>query len=252
MFDPVAADHDAWRCGYPDALFVDLCAETELHAGDRVLELGCGAGQATEGLATLGAPILALDPGSDLIAQARARLGAGADVGFLQTTFEAWPLQRAGFKLVVAAQAWHGFDPAVRFAKAANALSSRGVLAVIGDVPMAAPSDFRHEVEPLFRRLAPHLWGPAPESWYLPGGPLPDLFATAQRFEPVIHRAYAHARRLTPETFARLYRGRADYQALDAATREALIGGMAEVIAARGGELTIDYQAHLHMAHRRP
>lgn len=251
MFDPVAANDDIWAPDCPDALFVDIAAEARLSFGDRVLELGCGAGQVTAGLATLGAPVLALDPAAELIAQASRRLGGGADVEFAQSTFEAWPLQRAGFKLVVAAQAFRRIDPAVRFAKAANALSSQGLLAVIGNVPMPPPADFLHAAEPLFQRHAPHLWGPPPQAWYLPTGPLPDLFPTAQRFEPVIHRAYPYAHDHTPESFATLCRSLPTYQALDPVPRDALIGGLAGIIAARGGQFRADYQAHLYMAHRR-
>lgn len=250
MFNQAAADYDAYRPGYPGPLFADLAVETALGSGDRILELGCGAGQATRNLAAFGVPLLALDPGAELIRAAAARVGQAPHVAFAETTFEAWPLQRQAFKLVVAAQAWHWVDPGVRFEKAAQALVPGGVLAVIGNVPLPAPADFIARIEPLFRRHAPHLWGPAPETWYLPSGPLPELFPTAQRFGPVVHRLYPYTVIHTPESFEGLHRSFSYYQALPPADRDALIGGMAAIVAAGGGEFRADYEAHLYMAHR--
>lgn len=251
MFDGMAQAYDAWRPGYPDALFADLAAEAGLTEADRILELGCGAGQATAGLAALGVPLLALDPGPELIRAARARVGQAPHVAFAETTFEDWPLQTAAFRLVAAAQAWHWIDPGVRFEKAARALVPGGVLAVIGNVPMPAPADFIQAIEPLFARHAPHLWGPPPEAWYLPTGPLPELFPTAQRFGPLVHRAYPYSIVHTRESFEGLHRSFSYYRALPQADREALIGGMGDLVEARGGEFRMDYQAHLYMAHRR-
>jgi ubiquinone/menaquinone biosynthesis C-methylase UbiE len=50
-FDDVAERYDRARPGYPAELFDDLAALTGLRAGDRVLEIGPGTGQATLPLA---------------------------------------------------------------------------------------------------------------------------------------------------------------------------------------------------------
>ena len=245
MFEGVAKDYAAYRPAYPDELFADLAALAGLGPGDRILEVGCGAGQATKGLAAFGAPVLALDPGPELIRAARARVGQAPHVAFAEGTFEAWPLQPGAFKLIAAAQAWHWVDPAVRFEKAAQALAPDGLLAVIGNVPSPGQPDFIAAIEPLFRKHAPHLWGPAPESWYLPTGPLRELFPTAQRFGPVAHRAYPYARELDRAAFEGLHRSYSHYQALPEADREALIGGMADILDARGEGFRIAYEAQL-------
>src|SRR4051812_6730684 len=109
-FDEVASLYDATRPGYPDALFSDVSEACGLVPGDRVLEIGCGTGQATRSLAERGLRILALDPGHDLIRVARERLGALPHVEFAETTFEAWRPLPATFKLVIAAQSWHWVD----------------------------------------------------------------------------------------------------------------------------------------------
>src|SRR6185369_16029825 len=122
-FDASAELYDAVRPGYPDALAEELLAT----AGRRVLEIGAGTGKATVVFARHGASIVALEPGGKLAAVLRRNV-AGHDVTVEETTFEAWPIAQP-FDLVMAAQAIHWVDPAVRYHKAAEALAPGGVVA---------------------------------------------------------------------------------------------------------------------------
>ncbi len=45
-FDQVAQLYDRARPDYPDALFADILAYAQLPADARILEIGCGSGQA--------------------------------------------------------------------------------------------------------------------------------------------------------------------------------------------------------------
>ncbi len=83
-FDQVADLYDATRPGYPTALFETLVRAGGLEPGDPVLEVGCGTGQATEGLRRQGLALTALDPGPDLIRHARRRFG---DIGGQSNVF---------------------------------------------------------------------------------------------------------------------------------------------------------------------
>jgi len=62
-FNAVAAEYDAVRPTYPRALFEDL-AEVVGGPGERVLEVGCGSGQATRGLLERHWSVVAVDPGA--------------------------------------------------------------------------------------------------------------------------------------------------------------------------------------------
>ena len=73
-FDSVAGLYNDARPLYPAALFADIMAFARLKAADRILEIGCGTGQATEGFARCDLSVLAVDPGAELIAVARERL----------------------------------------------------------------------------------------------------------------------------------------------------------------------------------
>ena len=139
-FDQAASAYAKARPGYPDELINDIVAYAALQPSDRIFEVGCGTGQATEGFAKRGYPILATDPGLEMLHGARERLAGVSNVQFLQTTFEAWPVDREAFRLIIAAQSWHWVTAEERFSKAAEALSRSGSLAVFGHVPVGLPA----------------------------------------------------------------------------------------------------------------
>src|SRR5579871_1365215 len=131
-FDQVANVYRAARPGYPEALIADVVSYAHLKRDDRILEVGCGTGQATESFAKRGFSILAIDPGPEMLHGARESLAGYDNVEFSETTFESWPVRLGEFQLVVSAQAWHWVSPEVRFVRAAQALSPDGSLAVFG------------------------------------------------------------------------------------------------------------------------
>ena len=79
-FDEIGDLYDRYRPGYPEDLFEDLLALSGISAGDRILEIGCGTGQATEPLARRGYAMSCLEPGPRLAAIARKNLAAFSGV----------------------------------------------------------------------------------------------------------------------------------------------------------------------------
>jgi SAM-dependent methyltransferase len=247
-FDRAADLYGAVRPTYPDSVFDDICDTADLGHDDAILELGCGAGQATRGFLRQGLQVLALDPGAELLRVARQSLASFQGVQFIQSTFEDWPPQSTRFRLIASAQAFHWIAPEVRFAKAANVLRPGGFLAVFGNVPVGlAPSllaDFR-------RIYAAHGFpldrGP-PESWYLPAGPVAQLFTDSQLFEPVTHRSYAWTRPFTSQSYADFLRTRSDHQVMEPDTRQKVIAEVAAAIVAHNDQFEMNYETHLYMA----
>jgi SAM-dependent methyltransferase len=131
IFSEDAERYDRARPGYPAALYDDLVGITGLGPGSRVLEIGCGTGQATLPLARLGCQIVAVELGAELAEVARRNLAAYPDVEVITSPFESWPLPSEPFDLVISATAFHWIDPAVRVVKSAEALRPGGVLATV-------------------------------------------------------------------------------------------------------------------------
>jgi len=129
MFDTAAEMYDRARPAYPEFLIDYVIAGTGLRPGDRVLEVGCGTGQATVALAQRGLGITCIEAGPSLAAIARRNLAEYADSDVINSRFEDWPA-RPDFDAVMAATSWHWLDPATSYAKAAAALRPGGMLAI--------------------------------------------------------------------------------------------------------------------------
>jgi SAM-dependent methyltransferase len=121
-----------------------------------VLEIGPGTGQATVPLAERGCRIVAVELGAGLAAVARRKLARYPRVEVVVAAFEDWPLPPDPFDLVLAATAFHWIDPAVRVAKAADALRPGGALAVISTHHVAGGDHgFFADVQACYRRWDP-------------------------------------------------------------------------------------------------
>jgi len=243
-FDNVAALYDAQRSGYPEKLFEDISAVAVLERGDRVLEVGCGSGQATAGLVARGFDITAIDPGPSLVDLARQKFANLPKVQFVVASFEEWPLIDQTFHLVAAAQSWHWVRPEIGFEKAAKLLLDSGHLAIFGHTPVWSAELVGH-LEPVYRRLAPELWGPPPENWYQPSGPISAQLAASGRFEPPAHRSYAWRRRYPSSGFAAYLGTRSDHLRLAKQRRDDLLS---EVEANLPREVDADWVTNLYVA----
>jgi SAM-dependent methyltransferase len=248
-FDEAASVYSRARPDYPEALVDDVVSYADLKPNDRVFEVGCGTGQATKSFAKRGFSILATDPGPEMLRGARATLAGFRNVEFLETTFEAWPTDRAAFRLIIAAQSWHWVSPEVRFSKAAEALSGDGSLAVFGHVPLGLPAPLLDRFKEIYLRQI-NKWGPPPEAWYLPNGPFKGWFVESGLFDPVEHRRYLWKWSHTASSYADFLRTRSDHRIMEPAKLDELLREIAQAINDHGGQFDVDYETHLYIARR--
>lgn len=166
-FDAAASDYALFRSGYPDEVVDDVVTASRLHAGSRVLEIGCGTGQLSVPLAQRGAELVAVELGPNLAAIARRSLAGFPGARVEVSGFEEWPLPADPFDVVVSASALHWIDPSVRFSKPARALKSGGVLVVVHahHVKGGTPGFFG-DTQPFYRR-----WGLSDDPFFEPPAP---------------------------------------------------------------------------------
>jgi len=156
-FDDAAERYDGARPGYPRELFDDLVELAGLSPAARLLEIGCGTGQATRALAERGYRIICVELGERLAAVARRNLVGFPDVEVVNADFETWEPEQAGFDAVVAFTAFHWIDPEVRYARTASLLDDTGVLAVVSTQHVLPPDGdaFFVEVQEDYEAVVP-------------------------------------------------------------------------------------------------
>ena len=130
-FEEVPELYDRVRPVYPTQIFDDLVHLAGLPTAARIVEIGCGTGQATLPLAERGFEIVCVELGAGLAAVARRKLASFPKVEIVNALFETWEPSAGGFDAVVAFTAFHWIDPEVRYSKVARILREGGTLAVV-------------------------------------------------------------------------------------------------------------------------
>ncbi|MBC3841167.1 class I SAM-dependent methyltransferase [Streptacidiphilus sp. 4-A2] len=244
--------YDRARPGYPQQLYDDLAELVPFGPGCRVLELGCGTGQATVPLAATGSRITAVELGPEMARVARRNLAAHPNAEVVVGAFEEWPLPPEPFDLVFAATSFHWIDPAVRITRAADALRRSGLLAVVSTHHIKGGSEeFFAASQPVYERFDPAT-PPGlrlePAADIAPGGAEP---AASGRFGPARIRRYEWDLRYTTQEYLDVLRTYSGHRALPAPDREGLLAAIAGLIDTHhGGSITKRYLTELMTAER--
>lgn len=130
-FDDAPELYDRTRPVCPAQLFDDLVVLAQLSEGARLVEIGCGTGQATLPLAKRGFAVVGVEIGAKLAAFTKRKLAAFPNVEIINSSFEAWDAAGARFDGVVVVNAIHWIDREIRYAKSARLLRDDGALAVV-------------------------------------------------------------------------------------------------------------------------
>jgi SAM-dependent methyltransferase len=152
-FDQVAGLYDETRPGYPEPLIEDVVSLAAIPPGGRILEIGCGSGQATLPFARRGYAMLCLELGPNLAALAASHCRPYPQVEIQNLAFEDWPLQRERFDLVISASAFDWIAPEIGYPKAAAALRDGGSLALFWHDHVGADTPFFRAARELRREL---------------------------------------------------------------------------------------------------
>ena len=154
-FDSVVSQYQSIRPSYPAELIEDILKFSGIRPGQRILEIGCGTGQATRLFASRGYSLLCLDIGQNMIEAAKEGLRGYGDVEFICCAFEDCKLDTT-FPLIVSATAFHWIDPRCRYFLAYDALADSGTLAVFSNHHVKRVGFFE-EVQEVYKRVAPQL-----------------------------------------------------------------------------------------------
>jgi SAM-dependent methyltransferase len=235
-------------------MITDLAATARVADGSRVLEIGAGTGQLTRDLALLGAWIVALELGAGLARVAARRLASHANVTVVNAAFETWPLPSAPFDLVVAATSFHWLDPAIRVARAADALAPGGTFAIVATEHVAGgTSDFFAAAQACYER-----WDPAtpPGLTLSDAASIPDdreEVVRSGRFDAVAVRRYTRDLTTTTAEYLDLLQTYSPTIALEPEQRRGLLECIGDLIDTRhGGRVTKRYLTTLVTGHRVP
>ncbi|TDU87407.1 methyltransferase family protein [Kribbella voronezhensis] len=235
--------YDRVRPTYPPALYDEL--ESLVGNRPRVLEIGCGTGQATGPMLERGWSVQAVELSPELSRVARAKL---PELEVITADFDTWPLPAERFDLVLSATAFHWLDPRTRMSRAADLLRPGGVLAVVSTHHVAGGSEqFWIDVQDCYRRFttdADESCLPDPDS--VPDDP--SEFDASGRFGPVMFRRFRWEAAYTTAQYLDLLSSYSGHRALTTRARDRLYECIGALIEAAGGSITKSYLTQLSAA----
>jgi len=252
-FDAAALDYDAARPGYPAELIEDIISISAIPENGRILEIGCGTGQATAPFAKRGYWMTCLDIGKELAAVAAQKCCRYPKVSIQTIAFEDWRPGEERFDLVMSATSFHWIAPEVRYAKTTRILKNSGYMALFWNLHPTPYTGFFQAVQEVYQRVVPEWSGPR------------NSFSTEERiratevsingaglFEQVQVRRYPWAKDYSTEEYLRLLNTYSDHRSLEGSKRSRLFGEIGEFIENRyGGIVTRPYLAVLYIAKRK-
>ena len=252
-FGRVAELYDRARPSYPPAAMDAVIAYRGLTPGTRIVEVGAGTGKATVALAQRGLGVLALEPSPDMAAVARANCAPYPAVDILETEFERWePAEpMAG---CVSVQAWHWIDPAVRYAKARQALAPGATLAAVWMLPDWDRCPLRPSLSAAYADAAPGLVADFPmhpdsEPTRLAGDWHGEIAASEGFTAPVVH-TYAWRQSYTATAYPELLSTHQDHILLADDARARLMAAVTRTIEQAGGTLELPLITYVCLAAR--
>lgn len=131
VFDAAAKAYDTYRPGYPEAAIEAMIRLSGLRSESRLLEVGCGTGQATLPMARRGFHIDAIELGANLAAIARKKCARWARVHISNGAFETYKPFSDLYDLIYFAQSFPWIDPIMRLEKTAGLLVPGGSLSLL-------------------------------------------------------------------------------------------------------------------------
>ena len=251
-FNQAARDYDAIRPGYPADLVEDIVALSGIPQGGRILEVGCGTGQATLPFARRGYAMLCLDIGAELVAVARENCRPYPDVDFEIVAFEDWEAPQAAFDVVMSATAWHWVPPEIGYPKAAQALKHSGSVALFSNLHPPPHAGFFQDVQEVYFSIAPELAHPdtAPSIEQRIEAMTQEIERTGL-FGPIAVKRYAWSNDYSREEYLRLLNTYSNHLSLEQGRRARLHAAIGELIDRQfDGIVERPYLAVLHLARR--
>ncbi|MCY4018175.1 MAG: class I SAM-dependent methyltransferase [Chloroflexi bacterium] len=233
-YDGIAGLYDSARPPYPEALFDDIAAYARLDESARLLEVGCGTGQATVSMARRGFTIDAVELGAQLGSIARQKLSAFPKANIICADFETISLPREIYDLLFSATAFHWIDPAIRFHKARELLKPSGALALFWHRPTLTDLS-RPYLEPLqsvYERVAPELvrdFSPPPHPEDL-RTEYHELITASGLFGHLTISKHYVTTEYSAAAYVNLLGTFSDHRSLDAGKRERLLAGIETLI----------------------
>ncbi len=134
-FNEDEENYDKIRPPYPDDLYADIIAYSNIDISGRGLEIGIGTGQATVPFLNRGCSITAVELGDRFSRYVERKFKAYRNFHVINADFMQWPFQSNSFGMVYCATAFHWLPAEAAYLKIFDVLLENGTVALFWNHP---------------------------------------------------------------------------------------------------------------------
>jgi SAM-dependent methyltransferase len=252
LFNECAILYDEIRPGYPNELIEDVIFLSSIPIDGKILEIGCGTGQATLPFARRGYSMLCLDIGKDLASLAAQRCQQYPKVQILPISFEEWEPGAKAFDLVISATAFHWISPEIGYAKSVKVLKDSGGIAIFNHLHPIPYTGFFQAVQEIYEICAPEMSDSKKiESTEKKIRSREDFMNSIGLFEKVTVKQYPWSIEYNANQYLKLLNTHSDHRILEETKKQKLFKGIAELVKQFGGTITRPYLTVLYFAQKK-
>lgn len=248
-FEEVADLYNEVRPGYPDELIEDVISLSGLEPDARLLEVGCGPGNATILFAQRGYHLLGIELGERLAQYACQRCRSFTKTLIVQSAFEDYEIPLHSFDLAFSADAFHWIPPEIGYPKLMKSLKDTGSIAIFGHIGLDPQTDWSKTIDEIFQRFAPQFDNPQKtDSLEWLEGVIKQNFREYCGIEDVTVKSYRDSQTVSADTFVKLLRTFSGHRNMSEDLRQKLYAEIRNVIEDFGGHVEKPLQTVLFHA----
>lgn len=248
-FEEVADLYTEVRPAYPAAVVADIIEFSSIPPLGRILEVGCGPGNATLPFAEHGYTVTAIELGARLAEIAKQRCTSYPRVHILHCAFEDWEVDRGAYDLAISADAFHWIPPEIGYPRLALALKNGGSAALFWNTTIFPDTEWAQKVDELYRS---GVYGVENPDRGLLVNQLVDVirenFAGCRCFDEPQIRQYRWQNELTTDQYLKLLRTYSGHHGMDVGLRDQLYSRIRAVLDQHGGKVFLPQLTILFMA----
>ncbi len=244
-FDAVADEYLTARSEYPVELFDQIFETAQLGNGSRVLDVGCGSGQATLEFARRGCNVVGIDPANNALDLLAKRSEGLSSVTLQQSKFEDYS-DTSQFDLVACAQAFHWLNPESAPGRIADLLQQKGHVALfwhLQDLTPGSPQADLYVLSSKYFKSFPVMNPPEYGREFIDA--MAQVLEGSDRFEEIHVTEFPWDQSYDPEMFKTLFRSASSYSKLDGGSKRNIDDELDVYVDGLAGDPIIHYRTCL-------
>ena len=245
-FDASADEYLRARSEYPSELIEHIIGAAKLGPGSKLLDVGCGSGQATIAFSSRGYHVVAIDPAEQALNLLSDRSTGTSKIEIVRSTLEEFEAPDSSFDLVICAQSFHWFDPEIASSSLSRLLRPQGHVMLFWHMQDVVPGTQQAELLALnskyfdgFPRMNPPEYSPD----FLEA--MSKILRNHNEISNIQLSEYPWLQSYSRSMFGSLFHSWSKYSTLPSETKEAIDLDLADYLDSLAGDPQIGYRTCL-------